>query len=175
MNKVTVRLTSWVVLGVLLVATTGCGYILYPERRTQPLSDTLDVSVVIYDCLWLLAGVLPGVVALIVDGTNNTWYYTEEELSQKGWADRQSRRAIPRGTQMQIRLHGTAPADAMVTLQLLDPDGTVLADSKTTSDPLAEMQALSLTVPSETEPTYATLVLEVDGRPGVTWNVEIVE
>ncbi len=36
MSKETVRLTSWLMLAALLVATTGCGYILYPERRTHP-------------------------------------------------------------------------------------------------------------------------------------------
>ena len=175
MSKETVRLTSWVALGALLIATTGCGYILYPERRTQPLSDTLDVSVVIYDCLWLLAGVVPGVVALIVDGTNDTWYYTEEELSQKGWADQQSRQSVPRGTEMQVRLHGTAPEDVAVTLRLLAPDGTVLADSTTASNPLADVQALSLTVPENVQTTDATLVLEVNGRRQIAWDVEIVE
>ncbi|MFW6145929.1 MAG: hypothetical protein ACOC7R_01190 [Planctomycetota bacterium] len=175
MNKETVRLTSWVVFVALLVATTGCGYILYPERRTRPLSDTIDASVVIFDCLWLLVGVVPGVVALIVDGTNDTWYYTEEELAQKGWADQQTRRTIPRGTEMQVRLHGPAPEDVTVALRLLAPDGTVLADSTTTPDPLTDLQALSLTVPDDTRATDGTLVLEVDGRRQVGWNVEIVE
>jgi len=175
MNKVTVRLTSWAILGVLLAATTGCGYILYPERRTEPLSDTLDVSAVVYDCLWLLPGIVPGVVALIVDGTNNTWYYSEEELAQKGWTDQQSRRVVPRGAEMQIRLHGPAPEDATVALRLLAPDGTVLADSTTASEPLTDVQALSLTVPDDARTTDATLVLEVNGRRQVAWNVEIVE
>ncbi len=129
----------------------------------------------IYDCLWLLVGVVPGVVALIVDGTNDTWYYTEEEVAQKGWTDQQSRRAVPRGGEMKIRLHGPAPEDTMVALRLLAPDGTVLADSAAASNPQADLQAVSLTVPADTEATEATLVLEVDGRRQLGWSVDLVD
>ena len=68
------------VLFGLLVTTTGCGYILKPERRTEKLSDTKDTTTVVYDCLWLIAGIVPGVVALAVDATQDTWCFTEAEL-----------------------------------------------------------------------------------------------
>ena len=74
---------SSVVLFALLVTTTGCGLILKPERRTEPLSKTKDTTTVVYDCLWLLAGVIPGVVALVVDATQDTWYYTQAELKAR--------------------------------------------------------------------------------------------
>jgi len=73
------------ILFAFLVTTTGCGYILYPERRREKLSDTKDDKTIVYDCLWLIAFIIPGVVALAVDATEDTWYMTEKELAaEKG-------------------------------------------------------------------------------------------
>jgi hypothetical protein len=51
----------------------GCGYILYPERRGNS-GGTLDGGTLVMDCLWLLAGIVPGVVFLIVDFTSGAMY-----------------------------------------------------------------------------------------------------
>lgn len=51
----------------------GCGYLLYPERRgTQ--SGTIDSGTMVMDLLWLLPGIIPGVVALIVDFSSGAIY-----------------------------------------------------------------------------------------------------
>ncbi len=71
----------WTLLLASLIIASGCGYMLHPERRTEPLSKTHDTTIVVYDCLWLLAFVVPGVVAIVVDAVNDTWLYTEKELS----------------------------------------------------------------------------------------------
>lgn len=57
-----------------LGAQLGCGTILYPERRGTT-GGQVDVGVAVMDCLWLLAGVVPGVVFLIVDFSNGAIYY----------------------------------------------------------------------------------------------------
>jgi hypothetical protein len=60
---------------MLTVGTSsiGCGYILYPERRGIQ-SGTIDTPTMVMDLLWLLAGIVPGVVALIVDFSSGGIY-----------------------------------------------------------------------------------------------------
>ena len=55
------------------VGSASCGYLLYPERRgTQ--SGTIDSGTMVMDLLWLLPGIVPGVVALIVDFSSGAIY-----------------------------------------------------------------------------------------------------
>jgi len=62
-------------LAIFTFSTVGCGYILYPNRRNQiARGGNLDVAVVIMDILWLIPGIVPGVVALIWDGVHGSWY-----------------------------------------------------------------------------------------------------
>jgi hypothetical protein len=60
---------------MLTVGTTslGCGYILHPERRGIQ-AGTIDTPTMVMDLLWLLAGIIPGVVALIVDFSSGGIY-----------------------------------------------------------------------------------------------------
>jgi hypothetical protein len=51
----------------------GCGYILYPERRGT-LSGVIDSGTMVMDLLWLLPGIIPGVIALIVDFSSGAIY-----------------------------------------------------------------------------------------------------
>ena len=53
--------------------SVGCGYLLYPERRGAQ-SGTIDSGTMVMDLLWLLPGILPGVVALIVDFSSGAIY-----------------------------------------------------------------------------------------------------
>lgn len=61
-----------VVLG-LGAATSGCGFILYPGRRGRN-GGQIDVPVLIIDLLWLIPGLLPGAICLIVDFTTGCIY-----------------------------------------------------------------------------------------------------
>jgi len=60
---------------VLAMGSTSvsCGYILHPERRGIQ-SGTIDSATMVMDLLWLLAGIVPGVVALIVDFSSGCIY-----------------------------------------------------------------------------------------------------
>ena len=60
---------------MLTTATSslGCGYILYPERRGNR-GGNIDAGTMVMDLLWLLAGIVPGVVALIVDFSSGAIY-----------------------------------------------------------------------------------------------------
>ena len=71
----TKRFISGIVATALLttaVAPTGCGYFLYPERRGN--TGNVDGGVLVMDLLWLLPGVVPGVIALIVDFSSGAIY-----------------------------------------------------------------------------------------------------
>ena len=60
-------------LGLMAAGAAGCGWILYPER-TGRRGGGVDATVLIFDLLWLIPGVLPGVVFLIVDFSNGAIY-----------------------------------------------------------------------------------------------------
>ena len=60
---------------MLSVATSsvGCGYVLHPERRGNNGGEVAGGTLVM-DLLWLIPGVIPGVVFLIVDFTSGAAY-----------------------------------------------------------------------------------------------------
>lgn len=61
------------IVAVLMVQLTGCGTILYPERKGQK-NGTLDSGVVVLDAIGLLIFVVPGVIAFLLDFSNGTIY-----------------------------------------------------------------------------------------------------
>jgi hypothetical protein len=61
------------IVAILMVQLTGCGTILYPERKGQK-SGTIDSGVVVLDAIGLLVFVIPGIIAFIVDANNGTIY-----------------------------------------------------------------------------------------------------
>lgn len=70
------RLNRTIAATTMLTMATGplgCGYFLYPERRgTQ--SGVIDSRTMVMDLLWLIPGIIPGVVALIVDFSSGGIY-----------------------------------------------------------------------------------------------------
>lgn len=65
--------------GMLAIQLTACGTLFHAERKGQTPSDKIDPEVLILDCCGLLFGVIPGVVALVLDFNNKTIYYTKAE------------------------------------------------------------------------------------------------
>ncbi len=65
----------------LTTSLTGCGTILYPERRGQPKGQ-LDWGVVALDGLGLLLFFIPGVVAFAVDFATGAIYLPPEYCGQ---------------------------------------------------------------------------------------------
>jgi hypothetical protein len=51
---------------------SGCGYFLHPERRGN--TSNVDAGTMVMDLLWLIPGILPGVVALAVDFSSGAIY-----------------------------------------------------------------------------------------------------
>ena len=167
------RMVIWVVLAGFIIATTGCGYILYPERRHAKLSNEIDGKIVLFDCLWLIAGIIPGVVALIIDGVNDTWYYTEDE-----WKAIQSESSmnIRPGQQLAVDIHGPAPADAKVTLSLLDNQGrhvTSIVEAQSTAG--KDLAPLMVKVPQQLDHSELALVLAVNDQQQCRWNLDVTQ
>lgn len=67
-------------LAALLLGASGCGTLFFSSRIGKKMSNTIDKKVFCTDCFLCLAGVIPGVVAFILDYDNGTIYYTEAEL-----------------------------------------------------------------------------------------------
>lgn len=155
---------QWLVvftLGVMLVSASGCGALLYPARLAAKPSRTLDTRVVVLDCLWLVAGLIPGVVALAVDFTTQAAYFSEGEAN------------VSAGDKVSVNVYGAAPADSELTLRLVDVEGRDLTSPARANAVAGEEldMPLSLTVPSGGDTGDARLVLAVNGQDQVTWNV----
>ena len=66
--------------GVLMLQLTACGTLFYGERKGKPASSQIDPAVLVLDCCGLLFGIIPGVVAIVIDYRNKAIYYTKAEV-----------------------------------------------------------------------------------------------
>jgi hypothetical protein len=69
----------------MLAQTTGCGYVLYPERRGQT-GGRIDAGVAVMDGICLFLFIVPGIVAFAVDFSTGAIYlsHTKSSLDQPG-------------------------------------------------------------------------------------------
>lgn len=75
MNHIRKNIFVWIMVGFFGFSTLGCGYILYPERRQgRAQGGQIDPVVLVMDLLWLIPGIVPGVIALVWDGIHGSWY-----------------------------------------------------------------------------------------------------
>ena len=150
------------VMVAFALSTVGCGTMLYPERKHATPSDKIHGKTMVLDCLWLLAGVIPGVVALSVDFYNDTIYLSEDEFKAE------------KGDKVSINIHGPAPADSEVTLRLVDSAGCNLTCSAKAQarDVKNGATPLSIEMPAEIHYGGTKLILAVDGRDQVVWHVQ---
>ena len=77
------------VTSLLGAGLTGCGTLMYPERRGQ-LAGPLDWKVVAFDALGLLLFFIPGVIAFAVDFSTGAIYLPADGYA-KGPSNGQSR------------------------------------------------------------------------------------
>jgi hypothetical protein len=73
MRKIIVRPLFGIIMMSLVVQLAACGTLMYPERRGQKTGE-IDVKVAVFDGLGLLFGIIPGVVAYIVDFSTGAIY-----------------------------------------------------------------------------------------------------
>ena len=67
-------------MAAILLFCAGCGTLFFSHRIGKPQSKVIDKRVFYSNCFLCLCGVIPGVVAFILDYENGTLYYTEAEL-----------------------------------------------------------------------------------------------
>ncbi|MCF6159664.1 MAG: hypothetical protein E3K32_14105 [wastewater metagenome] len=66
---------------LLCFQMVSCGTILYPERRNQS-AGRIDLTVALMDGLWLLVGLVPGIVAFAVDFATGAIYLPSSNTGQ---------------------------------------------------------------------------------------------
>jgi len=143
------------VAATLTFSTMQCGIILHPERQGQK-SGEVDVPMVVLDCLWLIAGVVPGVVALVVDYATGGIYESKAPV-----------KASP-GKKMSFRIKGKAPVDANVMVTLVAPEGlsfTLLSQHYSKGEERTNMLTFSL--PNGIAPGAYNLNISVNGASNV--------
>lgn len=105
---------------------TGCGTILYPERRGQP-SGQLDWGVVLLDGVGLILFFVPGLIAFAVDFATGAIYLPPREEYQLSSEKRPALRQVAIDTQRlspaEIAKVVNAETGAAITLE----DGTYVA------------------------------------------------
>lgn len=57
----------------LMLGASGCGYLLYPGRNGRR-GGKVDPLILVIDLLWLLPGLVPGIICLAVDFTTGCIY-----------------------------------------------------------------------------------------------------
>jgi hypothetical protein len=67
------RIFNITITCLLVFQLTGCGTLLYPERRGQ-IAGRLDAGIVILDTVGLLFFIIPGAIAFAVDFSNGCIY-----------------------------------------------------------------------------------------------------
>lgn len=121
MTRQTVRQTGLarrqVLAAGLALGTTGCGYILYPGRRGRS-GGHVDIPVLIIDLLWLIPGLVPGAICLIVDFTTGCIY---------------------RGGGRAETSSPPSPNDSRVTNVAVELDGEIVATGQVQADRRAQL------------------------------------
>lgn len=73
MIKKLMKLIYVLMCAVLIIQLTGCGTIMYPERKGQK-GGKIDIGVALLDAVGLFFFIIPGVIAYAVDFNNGTIY-----------------------------------------------------------------------------------------------------
>lgn len=102
---------------------TGCGTVLYPERKGQPKGQ-LDVGIVLLDAVWLLVGIIPGVIAFAVDFSNGCIYLPSGSAELK---------QVPIPTREQAEYEAALTVAAGERISLDDPRLRYLAEEMAVS------------------------------------------
>ena len=85
---------------LLSVQLVSCGTILYPERRNQKVGR-IDVGVALLDGFWLLAGIIPGIIAFAVDFSSGAIYLPAKSVHGPDYDHIRTVRFDPKNTTQQ--------------------------------------------------------------------------
>jgi hypothetical protein len=139
------------------VSSTGCGYFLYPERRGNT-GGGVDGGTLVMDLLWLLPGIVPGVVALIVDFSSGAVY-------RGGHGSGIAVRMSPRG-HVAVRLPDS-PTRAQLEFRLVTSEDRMLAHEVAFVGPTVHGRSVELQLGGPVQPNE-TIYLEVVSATGAS-------
>lgn len=74
------KIIMFLLAGIFLLQLTACGTLFHAERKNRKPSTQVDPVVLVLDCCGFLFGIIPGVVAIVLDYNNKTLYYSTSEL-----------------------------------------------------------------------------------------------
>jgi hypothetical protein len=161
MKKFKSRLLAFVLVGALLATTVNCGFILYPDRRGKKGGE-IDPVVLVMDIAWLIVGVVPGVVALVVDFATGCIYKSGDNLT------------MDRGGNMTVRLTDPAPKAVTLTVTVSNDDGATTLVSRQVKAGEA-IGDLEISLPWELEAGNYSLNLSVNGHTAASWKLTVQE
>lgn len=161
MNKhLRTKLIAYLLIFSMLFSIVSCGFILYPERRGRT-QGRIDPVVLVLDCLWLIPGIIPGVVALVVDFVTGGIYQSGSAIN------------IQQGQQFALDVHGPAPTNSEITVTLSNGDGTYSQTLLTKKFSAGEEMTsqVSFQVPPEISEGVYILSLQVDDKTTSSWTL----
>lgn len=96
--------------GALGMSVNACGYLIYPERKGRS-AGRIDTPIFIVDLLWLLPGILPGVICLAVDFSTGC-IYTSSRMADAEPASNPAHPVDARATRTPASASASAPKSA---------------------------------------------------------------
>jgi len=144
----------------LTISTARCGILMHPERKGQT-GGQIDTTALILDCLWLFAGVVPGVAALVIDFVTGGIYGSGSAMN------------VEPGQKFTFNLRGPAPLEAEVAVKLQDPDGRTvfLLDRDVARGD--EIGPMKFALPTEMPAGKYSLSLTVNDDPKAKWGLNV--
>ena len=158
-NNLRTKAVIFVLLSALGLSQTNCGLILHPERNGRH-GTRVDVVAIVLDCVWLLVGIVPGVVALLVDVVTGGMY--EAKL-----------RNLHPGDPVGLRFNGPAPATADVEITLSAPDGTLHTLASRHVEKGQEMDSAPLNLPDTLTPGRYGITIAVNGHENAHFALQV--
>jgi hypothetical protein len=158
-NDIKTKAVLFTLLAAIGLSQVNCGIILHPERNGRK-GTRVDVVTVVFDCLWLLVGIVPGVVALIIDIVTGGLY--EAGLHK----------LFP-GDPVGLRFHGPAPATADVSILLSSPDGTVQTIASRHVEKGQEIDSTPVRLPETLAPGTYAISIAVNGKENARFPLQI--
>lgn len=164
------KLSNWF-KGVALVAalttvsasTVSCAWLLHPERRNSGrTSGHLDTVPLVFDILWFIPGIIPGLICLIVDFTSGAIYVQNLGDSPLKATGKVAVKVPP------------VSAPTHMALRLLGPRGQVLDQASAFVQPGDAAQKLTVDVSKGRELAKAGLQLEITGMSGAPVRIPVV-
>jgi hypothetical protein len=158
-NHLRTQAVLLVLVSALGLSQVNCGLILHPDRNGRK-GSRVDVVAVVLDCVWLLVGIVPGVVALLIDLVTGGMY--EARLHH-----------LRPGDPVGLRFNGPAPASADIDITLAAPDGTVHTLASRHVEKGEEMDSAPLHLPDTLTPGRYNVSIAVNGHENAHFSLQV--